>query len=84
MSEKIDYFMHLDMPVYGKVGLLEGKGIHYFNAMIKAKGDMSSFMKFLVLELLIINDKQVDEKFLNEMPLKDVSYLMTVIGTMLE
>lgn len=83
-TENLDYFMHLDLPTYGKVGLIEGKGIHYFSAMMKGKGDTSMFLKFLILELLVVNGNFVTEEFLNEMSLKDVSYLVTVVGTMIE
>jgi len=83
-GQKLDYFMHLDLPVYGKVGLIEGKGIHYFKAMADCKGDMSKFLKHLVLQLLVIDDKFCTEEFLDNMSLKDTSYLVTVVGTMME
>lgn len=84
-EEKVlDYFMHLDLPIYGKVGLIEGKGVHYFKAMRNCKGDMSNFLKFLVLELLVIDGLFVTEEQLNDMSLKDVGYLVTVIGTMMD
>lgn len=82
--KELDYFMHLDLPNYGKVGLIEGKGIHYFKAMKNCKGDMSNFIKFLVLELLVIDGLFVTEERLDDMSLKDVSYLVTVVGTMME
>lgn len=83
-ENKPDYFMDLDLPIYGKVGLIEGKGIHYFNAMKNSKGDMSNFLKFIILELLLIDGKPVEEDFLDQMSLKDVGYLVTVVGTMME
>jgi len=79
-----DYFMHLDLPVYGKVGMIEGKGSHYFSAMSKSSKDMSKFIKFLVLELLVVDGLFVTEEFLDNMSLKDVSYLITVVGTMMD
>lgn len=84
MKNKPDYFMDLDLPVYGKVGLIEGKGEHYFNALANCKLEMNKFLKHLVLELLVVDGKKVTEDFLNQMSLKDVSYLVTVVGTMME
>lgn len=81
-ENKPDYFMDLDLPVYGKVGLIEGKGFHYFNAMMKGKD--GNFLKFLILELLLIDGKPVSEEVIDQMSLKDVSYLVTVVGTMME
>jgi hypothetical protein len=72
------------MPTYGKVGLIEGTGLHYFSAMIKCSGNTQNFLKFILLELLIINDDFVTEDFLNKMPLKDVHYLITVVSTMID
>lgn len=82
--EKPDYFMHLDLPTLGKVGLIEGKGIHWFIAMTKSKGDVGLLFKNLLLQLLFVNDKLVDEKFIDNMPIKDASYLTGVLGTMME
>jgi hypothetical protein len=82
MAEKLDYFMHLDLPIYGKVGLIEGKGIHYFRAVMKQTN--GNFLKMLLLELLVIDGNFVTEEFIDDMSLKDVSYLMTVISTMIE
>lgn len=82
--EKPDYFMDLNMPQYGKVGLIEARGLHYFTAFGKSKGDGGLLFKFLLLEILFVNDKKVDEKFIDEMLIKDVSYLVTVISTMMD
>lgn len=76
--------MDINLPEYGRVGLIEAKGEHYFRALSKAKGDSGLLFKFLLLELLLVNDKFVDEKFVDQMQLKDVSYLVTVVGTMME
>lgn len=86
MEKSIDYFMHLDMPIYGKVGIIEAKGIHYFKAMDSCNSSANSknFIKHLILQLLLINDEIVTEEFLDNMPLKDVSYLTTIINTMVE
>lgn len=82
MTEKLDYYMHLDLPIYGKVGLIEGKGVHYFRALLKQKD--GNFLKMLLLELLVVDGKFVTEEFIDNMSLKDVSYLMTVVSTMVE
>jgi hypothetical protein len=63
--KKPDYFMDLNLPEYGKIGLIEAKGIHYFNALSKAKGDSGLLFKFLLLEVLMVNDNFVNEEFLN-------------------
>ena len=83
MSEKkLDYFMVLDLPIYGKIGLIDGKGIHYFTAMSKQTD--GNFLKMLLLELLVVNDEFVTEEFIDAMSLNDLIYLMSVIGIMTE
>lgn len=87
MSDKtkiVEAFMEFDMPSYGKAIVLEGFGKHLFNAISKSKGDAGIMIKYLILELLLIKGKPVTEDFLDNMPIKDVSYLYLVIGTMLD
>lgn len=83
MAKTHDFFMDLDLPIYGKVGIIDGKGIHYFSALNKTQGDTSKFLKYLVLELLVVEGEFVTEEYLDNMCLKDVSYLITVVGEMM-
>lgn len=82
--QKHDFFMTLNLPIYGEVGIIEGKGLHWFRAMSKSQKDSSCFLKCLCLELLVVNGKFVDEQFLDNMPLKDINYVMTVVSTMID
>jgi hypothetical protein len=81
MSKEI--FSTQDYPNIGKVTILDGKGIHWFNAMIKAKGESALVTKFLMLELILINDKPMTEEQLDNMLLKDISYFNVIIGQMM-
>jgi hypothetical protein len=38
---KPDYFMHLNLDSYGKIGLIEGKGKHLLSALCKSQLDKS-------------------------------------------
>ncbi len=82
--KEFEVFMELELPIYGKVSIIEGLGIHLFKALSKSKGDTGLMIKYLILELLVVNDNFVSEEFLDNMRLKDVSYLNTIIGTMMD
>ena len=79
-----DFFMTLDLPIYGKVGLIEGKGIHWFNAMSESQKSGKDFIKCLALQLLVVDGNFVNEEFLDNMNLKDINYVMNVISTMID
>ena len=63
--------------------IIEGKGLHFFNAMNNCKGNTALLFKYLIMELVFIRDKKITEKELNNMHMKDVSYLTEVIGLMM-
>ena len=81
MLEEI--FTVLRLPVSGEVTILEGKGIHYFSAFKKSNGDSALILKFLMMELILVNNKKITEQQLNDMHLRDIAYLSTVLGTMM-
>jgi len=67
----------------GDAAIFEGKGKHYFSAILKAKGDSSLMIKYLIMEIVQIDGKKLTEPQIDEMHLRDISYLSTVIGTMM-
>lgn len=75
--------MELNLPIYGKVSMIEAKGKHLFKAISLSKGDNGLMIKYLMLELILVNDKPISESFLDNMLLKDVSYLNVVISSMM-
>lgn len=77
-----EVFTTIDLPVSGKCDILEGKGLHYFNAMANSKGDNSQLIKFLMLELVLVDGKKVTEEQLSNMHMRDVMYISEVINTM--
>lgn len=81
-KHKDEIFTTVDLAI-GRVDVLEGKGIHFFNALTRAKGDSSIIIKTLILELVVINGKKITEPELNEMLIKDVSYLTEIVGNMM-
>lgn len=78
-----EIFTTVNLPVSGTCDILEGKGIHYFNALKKAKGDSSLLIKFLIIELAKPNGKDLTEQVVNEMHLRDISYISQVISMMM-
>lgn len=81
MAEEI--FTTVCLPTGTNAVVLEGKGKHYFQCLSRSKGDMGMLMKCLVIELVRIDDKKLSESEVDEMHMRDVSYLNEVIGTML-
>ncbi len=80
---KDEKFTTIDLPVAGKVEILEGKGRHYFEALKRSKGDSTMMIKYLMMQLVIINGKCLTEEQINEMHLRDISYISEVISTMM-
>lgn len=66
-----------------EVVIYEGNGLNLFTAMSKAKGDTGIMLKNLILQLVTINGIRITEDELDQMPIKDVSYLCEVMGTMM-
>lgn len=63
--------------------IIECKAFHYFNAMEKANGDTVLFFKYLILELLRIDNKKIKLDYLNNLPYSDFSIIITSIDVML-
>lgn len=78
-----EIFTTVQLPVLGTCDILEGKGRHYFRALIKAKGDSSLMIKFLIIELAKPNGKDLTEDMVDEMHLRDISYISEVILAMM-
>ncbi len=78
-----EIFTTVDLPVAGKATILEGKGRHYFEAMKMAKGDGNLLIKYLMMQLVLINNICLTEDQINEMHLRDITYISVVIGTMM-
>jgi hypothetical protein len=83
-SKKIkeEVFATVDLAI-GKVDILEGKGIHFFNAMEKSNGDSIIILKMLMLELVVLNGIKIKQYQLDEMLIKDISYLSEIISNMM-
>lgn len=78
-----EIFTTVKLPMGGEAVIFEGKGIHYFSALKQTKGDSNLIMKYLILEIVKVNGKKLTEEELDNLNLRGVMYLMTVINTML-
>lgn len=65
------------------VQILEGNGLQFFDALSKSQGDTGILIKHLILCLVIVDGKPITNIELDEMNMKDASYLTQVIGLML-
>lgn len=81
MSEEI--FTQIDLPTGRKAVIYEGYGRHFFKALQLAKGDNSLMIKYLMMQLVSVDGKQLSEKDIDEMHIRDISYASEVISTML-
>jgi len=81
-TTKEEVFATVDLAI-GKVDILEGKGIHFFKAMEKSNGDSIIILKMLMLELLVLNGIKIKQHQLDEMLIKDISYLSEIIANMM-
>ena len=83
MGSKNDYYMEMDYPNLGKVSVLEGKGVHYFNALSNSKGDSGLIIKYLMLSIVFINEKLITKDQLDNLLIKDVLYFNEIISQMM-
>ena len=81
--KKNEVFTTVNLPISGEATVLEGKGIHYFSALSKAKGDSSLVVKYLIIEVVQVDGKHLSEQQLDEMHIRDISYLSTIISMMM-
>lgn len=80
---KEEIFTKITLPSGKSAIVYEGKGIHFFRALLNAKGDTSIVIKWLMIDLLEVDGSKLTEKTINEMPIRDISYASSVIGTMM-
>lgn len=77
---KDEKFTDVTLPCGKQAGIMQAKGKHFFAACGKAKGDYGQLVKQLICELVIIDGKKVTEEEADEMDMKDVNYLSSVIN----
>ena len=74
-------FMTLDLPSGGSAEICELRGKHLFNAINEAGSKQGDMMRHLIVQTTKIDGKQLTIEQLDEMPLNDTSYLVTILGT---
>ena len=84
MINKSEVFFESNIQNVGNVSIIEAKGIHFFKAMSKTKDDSSFFLKYLLLEIVYVNGEKITISQLDNMLIKDVSYLTTVVSQLLD
>ena len=80
---KKDIFMTTETS-FGKVDILEVKGLHYFNALKGGDNDSSVIFKKLILQVVIINNNLITETQIDEMLIKDLNHITEIISTMMQ
>lgn len=81
---KNEIFTTIELSSGTRCSIIEGKGLHYFSAMIKSSGNTSTLMKYLMLELIRVDGvREITESELEEMHIRDINYLIEVISTMM-
>lgn len=78
-----EIFTTVELPIAGKCEIIEGRGRHYFKALILANGNAGLIMKYLMMELCVVKDKKLSESDLDGMHIRDISYVSEVIATMM-
>jgi hypothetical protein len=78
-----DIFITIQMS-FGKVDILEAKGIHYFRAMKGSDNDTSVVIKKLMLQIVIVNNNLITEIEIDEMLIKDVNHITELISIMMQ
>jgi hypothetical protein len=77
-------FTKITLPSGIKATVMEAKGKHYFFAVSKSQGDLGELIKYLINQLIVVEDKNLSIEEIEEMDLSDISYLSEVISIMLQ
>jgi hypothetical protein len=78
-----EIFSEIKLPTGLNAIVFEGKGKNYFSALTKSKGDSGLIIKFLIIETVKIEGKEITEEQIDNMHIRDVSYLSEVVGLMM-
>jgi len=79
----MEYFSEITLSDGTEAKIIEGSGINFFNAMSASKGDSGLFIKHLVSELVLVKEKKIKISEIDELPIKDASYLCEVVSLVL-
>lgn len=83
-------FTEGELPSGDIYTVVDGKGKHYFKALIKfniarEKNPLENdFLPYLIEQLVWVNREQVTVEQLREMDMADVNYLFTVLATQID
>lgn len=80
---ELDIFFESKLPSGIDVVVYFGKGIHLFRSLSYSKGDTGLMLKSLISELTEINGKKLSIEEIDNLDLKDVSYLASVVSLLL-
>lgn len=80
---KNEVFTSVVLPSGNNATIYEGNGRNFFNAMRNAQGDPYHLTKFIIAEIVKINGMAISGNDVDELSLRDLAYLSTVIDTMI-
>ncbi len=78
-----EIFTEVSLPTGTKAVIFEGYGRHFFKALQLAKGDNSLIIKYLMMQLVQVEGKDLSENDIDSMHLRDISYVSEVINMMM-
>ncbi len=78
-----EIFTEVSLPTGKKAVIFEGFGKHFFKALQLAKGDNSLIIKYLMMQLVQVEGKDLSENDIDSMHLRDISYVSEVINMMM-
>jgi len=78
-----EIFTTVTLPMGGSATIFEAKGKHFYQAVIKANGNSSLIAKYLMIEVVKINNEALTEEYVDDMHLKDIVYLTECINIMM-
>lgn len=65
------------------VSIIEIKAYHYFKAISLCNGNTNILYKYLILCIVEIDNKLIEESYLNNMPFSDLSLIIESISAMI-
>lgn len=79
----IEIFTTVKLPSGTEATIFDGKGKDFFKALQLSKGDNSIFIKHLFTQLVSINGKKLTLDDIDNMSIRDISYISEIINLML-
>ena len=80
---KLTIYTTIELSIGTKATIVEANGLHFFNALLNCNGNINMMPKYIILEIMYLNNNIITEVELNNLPICDVLLIYDVINSMM-